>query len=261
MKIKILEKNDNLVRFVLEETNPQFANAVRRIAFSEIPILAIHTVDFLYNDSVLYDEVMSHRLGLIPLTFDLKKFHFRGEKHKPGEKGCSLCEVILVVDKKGPCTVYSKDMKSSNPDVKSLYDDIPIVELEEGQRLKFEAKAILGTGKNHAKHNSSITHYTYYPTITQNGKMQNEDEVAKSCPKDALTIKSGKVKVDEKCDLCQECTRVAKPEGALKVEGDPTKFIFSIESISGLKSEEIMTTALDILKSKAKEFEKQVKKL
>ncbi len=261
MKVKVLEKNESMVRFILEESNPQFANALRRIALNEVPILAIDTVDFLYNDSVLYDEVLSHRLGLIPFVFDLKKFHFRGEKHEPEEDGCSLCEVILVIDKKGPCTVYSKDMKSSNPNVKPLYDDIPIVELEEGQKLKFEATAILGIGRKHAKHNASRTHYVYYPIVKQDGKVKNEDDVSKSCPKDALTLKNGKVSVDEKCDLCQECVKIAKPEGVLKIEGDPTKFIFTVETISGLNPEEIMFAAIDILKKRVREFEKQVKKL
>lgn len=261
MKVKFLEKNDSMVKFVLEESNPQFANAIRRIALSEVPVLAIESVDFINNDSVLYDEVISHRLGLIPLVFDSSKFHFREEKHEPGEEGCSLCEVIMVIDKKGPCTVYSKDMKSSNPDVKPLFDEIPIVELEEGQKLKLEAMAVLGKGRKHAKYSASRTFYNYYPIVKQDGNIHNIEEVGRSCPRGVLTIKNGKVEVSENCDLCQECVKTAKPEGVLKVTGDPSKFIFTVETISGLKPEDIMLTAIDILKDKAKEFEKELGKL
>ena len=116
MKIKILEKSDTEIKFLIEDSNPQFANALRRIMITEIPILAIEYADFSVNDSVLYNEIIAHRLGLIPLVFNPKNFHFKEEEHKEG-KTCSMCEVVFAVNKKGPGIVYSKDMKSSNPDV------------------------------------------------------------------------------------------------------------------------------------------------
>ena len=55
--------------------------------------------------------------------------------------------------------------------------------------------------------------------------------------------------------------QVAKPEGSLRIEGDPTKFIFTIESVSGLTAEQIMNMSLDELKAKAKDFSKSLGKL
>lgn len=258
MKVKVLNKSETEIQFLLEDSNPQFSNALRRIMISEIPILAIDSVDFSVNDSVLYDEVIAHRLGLIPLVFDLKKFHFKDE-HEKG-KTCSLCEVVFAINKKGPCMVYSKDMKSSNPDVKPLYDEIPIVELFENQKLKLEASASLGLGKDHARYQAANAFYRYYPTVKLTGKISNPNECVKVCPKHALKIDGNKANVTVDCDLCMECVKISEPK-VLEIDGDPTRFIFNVESVSGLNVDEIVLEAVDILKKKIKEFGKDIKKL
>ena len=257
MKIKILNKNDTEIQFLLEDSNPQFANALRRIMISEVPILAIDTVDFSNNDSVLYNEVIAHRLGLIPLVFDPKKFHFKDE-HEDG-KTCSLCEVVFAINKKGPGMVYSKDMKSSNPDVKPLYDDIPIVDLSDDQKLKLEASAYLGFGKNHARYQAANSSYRYLATAKLIGKTNNQD-VLKACPKHALKLEDNKLSISLDCDLCKECIKILGKD-VLEIGSDSTKFLFNVEAISGLKPEDIVLQAIDILKSKMKDFEKEVKKL
>ena len=258
MKIQILEKSDTELKFLLENSNPQFANALRRIMMSEIPILAIESVDFSTNDSVLYNEIIAHRLGSIPLVFNSKDFHSK-EEHEDG-KTCSSCEVVFVINKKGPSVVYSKDMKSSNTEVKPLYDNIPIVELFNDQKIKLEASASLGVGLNHARHQSSNAFYRYYPIVKVNVKIENPEDVVKSCPKGALKIDNNKASVNMNCDLCKECIKVAKPEGSLELSGDDTKFIFNVESISGLKPEDIVLQSIEILKNKVKEFDKNVNK-
>jgi DNA-directed RNA polymerase subunit D len=256
LKIKILDKTEREIEFLMEESNPQFANALRRIMISEIPILAIEYVDFSANESVLYNEVIAQRLGLIPLVFNPKDFKFREE----GKKG-SMYEVVFAINKKGPCVIYSKDMKSSNPDVKPLFDDIPIVELFENQRLKLEAVASLGLGKDHAKYQAANTYYRYYPVVKLNDKIKNSEDVMKICPKNALKIEDNKVFVTKDCDMCQECVKNADPKGALEVSGDPAKFTFYVESISGLNADEIVLQSVDILKKKVKDFQKELRKL
>jgi DNA-directed RNA polymerase subunit D len=259
MKIHVLNKTDTELKFLLEDSNPQFANALRRIMLSEIPILAIDSVDFSINDSVLYNEVIAHRLGLIPLVFDPKKFHFKDE-HENG-KTCSMCEVIFVINKKGPTMVYSKDMKSSEPDIKPLFDEIPIVELFDDQKLKFEASASLGIAKDHARYQAAIAHYRYFPLAKLEGKLDNATEVVRACPKNALKIDGEKVSVTLDCDLCKECVKMAKPKELLEIDGDSTKFIFNVESVSSLKPEEIVFSAVNILNDKVKDFGKEVRKL
>lgn len=259
MKIHVLNKNDTELKFLLEDSNPQFVNALRRVMVSEIPILAIDSVDFSINESVLYNEIIAHRLGLIPLVFDSKKFHFKDE-HDDG-KTCSMCEVVFVINKKGPAMVYSKDMKSSDPDVKPLFDEIPIVELFDDQKLKIEASASLGIAQDHARYQSAIANYRYFPSVKLKGKLENPEEAVKTCPKNALKIDGDKASLTLDCDLCKECIKVARPKGLLEIEGDNTKFIFNVESISSLKPEEIVFSAVGILKEKVKDFGKEIRKL
>ncbi|MBN2202667.1 MAG: DNA-directed RNA polymerase subunit D [Candidatus Aenigmarchaeota archaeon] len=258
MKIKILNQNDREIEFLLEGSNPQFANALRRIMMSEVPVLAIKRADITVNDSVLYNEILAHRMGMIPLVFNPKSFHFT-DKHEEG-KTCQDCEVAFALSKKGPCVVYTKDMKSSNPDVKPLYDDMPIVELFEGQELKLEAYASLGMGKDHARHQGAIAAYKYAPSVKVDG-LKNADECVKICPKKALETDGKKASVSNACDLCGECVKTADPKGSLKIEGDPTSFIFSIESICGIEPSDLVMQAADILKKKVKDFEKEAKKI
>ncbi|MEM4397652.1 MAG: DNA-directed RNA polymerase subunit D, partial [Candidatus Woesearchaeota archaeon] len=74
MKIEILNEKDNKMSFLLKDSNPAYANALRRIMINEVPVMAIEEVEFKKNSSALYDEIIAHRLGLIPLTTDLSSY-------------------------------------------------------------------------------------------------------------------------------------------------------------------------------------------
>ncbi|MBI3413129.1 MAG: DNA-directed RNA polymerase subunit D [Candidatus Aenigmarchaeota archaeon] len=160
MKIKITEQDDKKLAFTLEDADVTFANAMRRIMMVEVPTLAVEFVDFHENNSAMYDEVVAHRLGLIPLVFDPKMYNFTEECVCEG-KGCSQCQVYLVADKKGPCVVYSGDLKSTDENVKPADPGFPIVELLEGQNLKLDAIAQLGKGEAHIKWQAAIAAYKY----------------------------------------------------------------------------------------------------
>ena len=95
MKIKILNRKGEKLRFLLEGTTPAFANALRRIMISEIPNLAIDVVEFQDNTSALFDEIIAHRLAMLPLEFDPDKFNFTAEC-KCGGKGCPSCQATSL---------------------------------------------------------------------------------------------------------------------------------------------------------------------
>jgi len=261
MKIKMLSKDERKLRFILEDVTPQFANALRRIMMSDVPVLAVDNVSFINNDSALYDEVVAHRLAMVPLWFDTKTFKTPDDCDCEG-KGCSNCQIVFVIDKKGPASVVSKDMKSADTAAaKPLMDDMPIAELYEDQKLKAEATAKLGVGKDHAKWQAARVWYGYLPVVEQKTKVTNGHEVEQACPHGAIKVIDGKVEVGPDCDLSCHADRAAKPEGAFTLKGDDTKFVFTVESISGLTAEEIVMKAADILKDKAKEFGKEVDSL
>ncbi len=262
MKIQILKQTGSEIKFLVEGITPAFANALRRIMVSEVPTMAIEWVEFRKNDSALPDEVLANRLGQIPLTFDPRIYNLPEECKCEG-KGCRRCQVKLVLKKKGPCTVYSGDLKSRDRDVMPVYDNIPIVELFENQELEFEAIAQLGLGKVHAKWQAAVVGYKNLPKITINySKCKGEKcrKCVEKCVKKVLNIEKGKIVVSDpvECNMCMQCEEVC-PEGAIKVTPVEDTFIFTVESASGLKPEEIIVKATEILEKKMKELNKKIK--
>lgn len=153
MDIKLLTKDQDTLRFALSDATPAFANALRRIILSEVPVMAIDDVMILENNSVMYDEILAHRLGLIPITTD-QTYNLPEECTCKSELGCEKCRasLSLEIEASDPVeVVYSSHLKPENPEVRPVSDKIPIVKLAQGQRVKLEAYARLGRGKAHAK--------------------------------------------------------------------------------------------------------------
>src|SRR3989338_6831963 len=167
MEIRVLEndKDKGKLSFIIKDTNAAFVNTLRRIMIEEVPTMAIEDVEFRKNTSILYDEMLAHRLGLIPLTTDLKSYNLPEECKCEG-KGCARCQVTLTLEGKGPGTVYARDIKSSDSAVKPVYSKMPIVELLKGQNIELEAVAVLGKGKVHSKWISAHVYYKHKPLIT-----------------------------------------------------------------------------------------------
>ena len=136
----------------------QYANALRRICLNGIPIFAIDTVDIIENTSVLPDEGLAHRLGLVPIKTDLARFNEPAKCDCQSETGCSNCKVMLVLDSGDTDitkTIFTDELTSEDDSIKPVSDKIPIVQLAPGQRVKVECYAKLGRGREHAKWNSS----------------------------------------------------------------------------------------------------------
>ncbi|MFZ8830526.1 MAG: DNA-directed RNA polymerase subunit D [Candidatus Aenigmatarchaeota archaeon] len=171
IKIDILEKSRETIRFVVDGIKPSFANALRRIMISEVPTMAIEWVDFKKNDSALYDELLAHRLGLIPLTYDRKAYKLPEECMEASVKD-SQCYAKLKLKRRGPCTVYSGDLESEDESVKPVFEKIPIVELLDGQEIELIAYARLGYGREHIKWQGAVVGYS----IDDSGKITFEVE-------------------------------------------------------------------------------------
>ncbi|HEX5673011.1 MAG TPA: DNA-directed RNA polymerase subunit D [Nitrososphaeraceae archaeon] len=152
--IKILERDNNHIVIEFSEIPRQYVNALRRLSISQVPTFAIDDVVILENSSVMHDEAIAHRLGLIPLRTDLERFVLPHICDCKSTLGCSKCRVLLVLDAESQDktkVVTSEDLISEDDVVKPVNSEIPIVALAPGQKLKFEAYARLGTGKSHAK--------------------------------------------------------------------------------------------------------------
>ena len=262
MEVVSLEKNEEKASFILKDADASFANELRRIMIEEVPAMAIEDVEFRKNDSILYDEIIAHRLGLLPLTTDLKSYNLLSECKCNGE-GCARCSVKLTLKAKGPCTVYASDLKSKDSAVKPAFPKTPIVKLIKNQELELEAKAVLGKGKEHMKFSPCLVYYKYKPNIEINDKCNDCGKCVESCPQHVFEMKGNKISINKdhlfNCHLCQACVD-ACPKDSIKLNEDENNFIFYIESWGQLSCKEIAVKASQIIQEKTEQFSELIKK-
>lgn len=196
-----MKAKDHIV-FELSNTDVSMANSLRRMMIAEVPTICIDQVEFLENTTCMQDEYIAHRLGLIPLKQDrpggINAWRYRHECDCTEENGCDFCTVKLTLDvdydriirdrphlrNEVSVTVTSRDLQShnayvhpvhfSNEDEEHLSVDrgIAIMRLGPGQRLKFEAIAVKGIGKEHAKWSPVATvAMKYDPIVRLNDEM------------------------------------------------------------------------------------------
>lgn len=259
MEIKEISATENNLVFEISGINPAIANTLRRLMFVEVPTLAVQTVNFIKNTSALYDEIVAHRLGLVPIKTDLKSYNLKEECKCKG-KGCALCELKFKLKKEGQGYVNSSELKSKDPKCVPAFENIPITYLNKDQKLELEATAILGKGKTHIKFSPGLIYYKAYPEFKIDN-ISNMKEVIASCPRNLLKEDNKKIKVEdiEKCDLCDACVEAS--EGKITLTPSKDKFIFYIESWGQLSPKEIFLKALDVLDEKLTDFDKKLKKL
>jgi|TARA_B100001167_G_scaffold86111_1_gene51906 DNA-directed RNA polymerase subunit D len=148
LSLEITNENEQNVSVKIKGVPLQYVNALRRICLNGVPIYAVESVDMLENSSVLADEGIAHRIGLIPLKTDLSASKDGNENDK----------IMLTLDSgvsDETRTILSGDLKSQDNNVVPTSNNIPIVTLAPGQSIKFEAYARLGKGTEHARWNSA----------------------------------------------------------------------------------------------------------
>jgi DNA-directed RNA polymerase subunit D len=156
--LDVISKDSEKISIKLKGVPLQYANALRRVCLNGVTVFAIDTVDIIENTSVLPDEGLAHRLGLIPLKTDLSRFNEPSKCDCQSESGCSNCKILLVLESgesEETRTVLSSELSSEDETIKPVSDKIPIVQLAPGQQIKIECYARLGRGTEHAKWNSS----------------------------------------------------------------------------------------------------------
>ncbi|MFX1523981.1 MAG: DNA-directed RNA polymerase subunit D [Promethearchaeota archaeon] len=273
MDIKVLEKGEQKLVFVMEDVSIEMANAIRRIILSEIPVMAIDEVIVLKNDSPLYDEIIAHRLGMIPLTTDLDTYKLP-QDCDCGGYGCPLCQVSLTCEvvntTNAPVEVYSGDLKSNDPNIIPVDSKIPIVKIDKNDQLILEAYAILGKSKEHVKWQAvSNIFYRFYPKIdfdsSKCAKCPDKCIVSRMCPEKLYDFSDGKIPklVDDywkTCTLCKSC-ELDCVENAIEVSYKDNTYIFYIESDGVLPFNVILKNAFKIFIEKIDEFVEKLEAL
>jgi len=291
------------------------ANALRRIMIAEVPTLAIDLVEYSENSSVLNDEYIAHRLGLIPIRYapdgsvrggDCNQA-FLSHRECVCYDRCPRCSVEFELDvnfdKVNPTrpdqerdlglTVTSKDLVSNNVLVSPAHflneeeqdrshdEGISIVKLGPGQHLKLKAIARMGISKEHAKWCPvAVATYRFWPIITINEEacnmltLEQKQELVDACPDRILEldeITGNLVAVENAYEMATFTEDLKTAQNAMKkrpededfvtVEHSTDKFVFSVETTGAMDAEEIIMSALKVLKDRLNYLAAEVEKL
>ncbi len=262
MNFRVLEKTDNSIRFLVDGISTPLANTLRKIMLAEVPCMAIHDVMVIENSSVLHDEILALRLGLIPLKTNLDSYNLPEECSCKSELGCHLCRTVLTLDtqaKNEVKIVYSGDMVPEDPNIAPVSNKIPIVKLAPSQRVRLEAYAKLGKGKVHAKWQPvSACTYRYMPVIKiSSATCDTCGNCVDICPRKVLEKNGNKITVANliECILCEDCVEAcSKDPPAIKVNPNESSFIFYVESTGVLQVERVVSEAFKIYEKKYLDF-------
>ncbi|GFZ07356.1 RNA polymerase I subunit 43 [Actinidia rufa] len=189
-KVEVIRLTEDDMEFDMIGIDAALANAFRRILIAELPTMAIEKVLIANNTSVIQDEVLAHRLGLIPIKVDPRLFDYMSENDVPHEKNTIVFKLHVRCERGGPRLTVKSDeliwlpngsefpLEAANPTSNSTskpktytsfrcsqdslpefsenpiglkYPDITIAKLGPGQEIELEAHAVKGMGKTHAK--------------------------------------------------------------------------------------------------------------
>ncbi len=250
------DRKSGRISVTFKNTNPAFVNTLRRAIVDLVPTMAIDEVTFNQNTSVLYDEIIAHRLGLIVLKTDLRGYNLIEECTCEGE-GCAKCEINLKLKSTGPGTVYASDLKSKDPKIKPEYPKTPIVKLLKGQNMELIATARLGKGKVHSKHNPGLAWHTFKNKITVNNNHKDFDKFKDKYPREIFT-KTGKIdaKLIEENNLYDACDGVN--DNIIKIEHDDSTITLHIEPWGQLTAKEMLVRAIEDLNKLFLELEEKI---
>ena len=251
------DKKSGRTVVLIKDSNAGFANALRRLMLDSVPTMAIEDVEIRKNSSALYDEIIAHRLGLVPLTTDLKDYVLP-QKCKCESKGCARCTVSLTLKAKGPGYVYASELKSKDPAVKPVYPELIVAKLLKDQELELEATAVLGQGKNHVKWSPGLVWHTNRPNITVNNNSLKLASVKDKYP--PQVFKDGKIDKQTILDLNLVDAVEGIEDDVVKVEYDPTQFLIFIEPWGQLSAKEMLTAALDLFEQGLKDIDEKLGK-
>ncbi|KAJ2723478.1 RNA polymerase II subunit 3 [Coemansia sp. Benny D115] len=243
-RIRIRNLDKNSVDFVLSNTQLSVANSLRRVMLAEVPTMAIDLVEFIENTSVLADEFIAHRLGMIPLSSNIVD-SFKYSRDCTCSNYCKECSVEFTLHVKctedGTRTVYSTELISSNKDVIPVTESdddrgIILLKLRRGQEINVHCIAKKGVAKEHAKwspcaavgfeydpHNN-FRHLTYW--------FEKDIKAEWPLSKNALE----ETEVD--------------PDAPFDYKAEPSIFYFNVETVGSLEPQAVVIKATRVLQEK-----------
>ncbi|KAI5786382.1 putative DNA-directed RNA polymerase I and III subunit Rpc40 [Peziza echinospora] len=296
MQIKFYKNNPLHAEFDLVHVDASIANAFRRILLAEVPTLAIETVYISNNTSLIQDEVLSHRLGLVPLKGakdGLRAMGWYQKGEPPTDKDTVVLSLNIACERNPKASktetdpaklyinpnVYASHIQF-NPiglqttlfappgEIRAANPDILLAKLRPGQEIDLEMHCVKGIGKDHAKFSPVATaSYRLLPLITIKKPIVGEDaRFFQQCfpkgviglEKDAETGLEKAVVEDARRDtVSREVLRHERFKGKVELGRVRDHFIYSIESSGQFDSDELFIQAVKILKLKCLRLHKK----
>ncbi|XP_068597418.1 DNA-directed RNA polymerases I and III subunit RPAC1 isoform X1 [Brachionichthys hirsutus] len=290
--IDVKHLDESSMEFDMVGIDAAIANAFRRILIAEVPTMAIEKVFIYNNTSIVQDEVLAHRLGLIPIKADPRLFEYRNAGEEAAEEEGSEIDTIQLQltikcsrnlcatkDSSDPRELYVNHMVYSG-DIKwvpmgnqadvfvdsgigPVHDDILLAKLRPGQELDVIMHCVKGVGKDHAKFSPVATaSYRLLPEITLLEAVEGEKaERLLACfspgVMDLEEIDGKKVArvANSRLDTCsREVLRHDDLKNVVKLGRVRDHFIFSVESTGVLPPDVLVTEAVKVLMAKCQRF-------
>lgn len=262
MKVELIQLEEDRIRFLLSGATAAFANGLRRACMSEVPTLAIDEISLYDNTSVLFDEQIGLRIGMIPLQVEDLDLFSEPEECQCGGEGCPGCRIDFMLSAEGPGMVYSRDLQFTDPGVRPAFDKIPIVILGEGEKLVIEGYATKHAGREHSKWQSgTLCGYKNLPAI-EIGDCSGCGKCVEVCPREVLVLEDGRAKATNilECSLCKLCIEECDA-GAIKVVPVLDSFVLSIETSGCMPVKELVARASDGIRKRAETLDRKLAEL
>jgi len=236
--VTFIERGEREARFLVRGVTPAFANGVRRAMIADVPTFSIDNVRVIENSSVMFDEQIGLRLGLVPLTTPVGEFEIGDE-------------VTLALDVQGPDTAYSGDLVGNDEMVEPAEPDVPIIELKDDQRLELEADAVLDKGREHAKHQGGVAvSYRHLQRVEPQGEREefadDDAEIVRGVIED-----DGELVPTE--DFDHDLTE-RYPDTEVEVEDVTDAFVFHVETDGSFDVDTLVKAGVGTLRGRAEEL-------
>ncbi|XP_036403144.1 DNA-directed RNA polymerases I and III subunit RPAC1 [Megalops cyprinoides] len=287
-RIDVIHMDESTLEFDMVGIDAAIANAFRRILLAEVPTMAVEKVFIYNNTSIIQDEILAHRLGLIPIKADPRLFEYRNSGDDEGTEIDTIQLQLKIKCTRNPRAtkdssdpselylnhmVYSRDMKwvpiGNQADVfpegsiGPVHGDILLAQLRPGQELDIIMHCVKGIGKDHAKFSPVATaSYRLLPEITLLQPVEGETaERLKRCfspgviEVENIGGKQVAKVVNSRLDTCsREVLRHDDLKNLVKLARVRDHFIFSVESTGILPPEVLVSEAIKVLMAKCQKF-------
>uniref|UniRef100_A0A8C7EPA1 DNA-directed RNA polymerases I and III subunit RPAC1 n=1 Tax=Neovison vison TaxID=452646 RepID=A0A8C7EPA1_NEOVI len=175
-RVDVVHLDENSLEFDMVGIDAAIANAFRRILLAEVPTMAVEKVLVYNNTSIVQDEILAHRLGLIPIHADPRLFEYRNQGDEEGTEIDTLQFRLQVRCTRNPHAakdssdpnelyvnhkVYTRHMTwvplGNQADlfpegtIRPVHDDILIAQLRPGQEIDLLMHCVKGIGKKVAR--------------------------------------------------------------------------------------------------------------